>query len=148
MNSQRRWSWKQTTDVTGQALVLQPGSNVVYWFANNLGASPQGPALFADPGTYSVWPSAQPRVSVEIEFSSTSALTAAPEIRVAGYTFIPYFDSNNPSRFIGGNLAVKLVNTGSTAVTAGSGPGAAGFTIVWHFESFVTNYDGQGPSIG
>ena len=42
-----------------------------------------------------------------------------------------------PPVFQGNNIAVKLINTGSSTITS---TGAA-FTLVWHFESFVTNVD-------
>ena len=126
MNTQRRWTWRQSKDLQGINIVLNPGPNVIYIAGAAGGTVPTagGAATFGD-NPNAVWPKAETRVSVEIEFADVAALTGA-DLRVVGYAFIPV---NSTQR----NIAVKIVNSGSTAVQV---------TLVWHFETFVPNWDG------
>jgi hypothetical protein len=114
MNSHRHWSYKETVD-------LQPGDNIVHL---NGGMVDGGAALFLDDAT-AFWENAQSRLTVDLEFDSVARL-ASSDVRVVGYAFEP----ENPGR----NAAAKLVNSGAEVATV---------TVVWHFETFVTNFDGS-----
>jgi Pectate lyase superfamily protein len=132
INTTRRWSWRQALDTQSRAIQLAPGSNVVYlWgYQQSPGTSgnwtDSGGVTFAgDPS--STWSKAQTRVSVDIEFASQASLSSA-DIHVVGYTFV---SESGGAR----NVSAKIVNGGSNAVAVAA--------LVWHFETFVTNYDGS-----
>jgi hypothetical protein len=132
INTTRRWSWRQVHDTQSQAIQLAPGTNVVYLWGYQL--SPGTSGSWADSGgvTFaqdpaSTWSKAQTRVSLDIEFGTITALSGA-DVRVVGYSFVS--ESGG-----GRNVAAKIVNAGSSAVNVAA--------LVWHFETFVTNYDGS-----
>jgi hypothetical protein len=114
MNTHRHWSFKQEVE-------LQPGANVVHLLGGLV--DPAQPVQYLDPGT-DFWVNAQSRLTVDIEYGSVAALTSA-DVRVVGYAFKPETG--------GRNAAAKIVNSGS----------AVAVTVVWHFETFVANYDGS-----
>jgi hypothetical protein len=112
LNTIRRWSWKQT------GITLRPGTNVVYLFGGNTSA---GNATFAQ-NAKRFTPLSDTRVTVDVQLGNITDLNAS-DIQVGAHTFVS--QDNN-----GGQVAVKIYNNGSSAVTA---------TLVWHFEAYVTN---------
>lgn len=145
INSVARWSLKQSQDNFGVPITLFPGVNVItlnghYTSApNNVPASSawtsDGWLSFATPMA-AWWSKSQPRFSVSVEFPSVTtvaALAALPEVRVGGYAYLPTYDHSSPPNLIGWDLAVQVINTGTSNVT--------GARLTWHFELFVTNYD-------
>jgi hypothetical protein len=112
MNSHRHWSYKE-------AVMLQPGTNIVHLCG---GGRDGGAVAFLD-GATDFWSNAQSRLTIDLEFDSVDAL-ADSDVRVVGYAFEP--------EALGRNAAAKIVNAGETATVV---------TVVWHFETFVTNYD-------
>jgi hypothetical protein len=138
INTFRRWSYRQTQDPNTGAIILAPGANVVYLWGgvgtdNGAVSWATDPALQHQSDGSLLWPKAQTRVSLEMEFADVAHLMGA-DVRVVGYAFVPKYDNANPPNLLGRNIAAKIVNAGTAAVTV---------TLVWHFEAFVTNLDGQ-----
>src|SRR5262249_13689516 len=121
MNTIRRWSMKQG----GVVLSPGPAGNTVYCHSANAGVSDGGGTTFADLPTFH-WPHVDTRVSIDVEFATPLDLSTA-DVRVVGYTFVKKPDGSR-------NIVARIVNAGSAPVTV---------TLVWHFEAFVTNWDGE-----
>jgi hypothetical protein len=138
MNTTRRWTLRQVADgfFNGKPITLQPGPTVVYLFGTQVLSGNNttntwndlGGAAFLSDLAPTVWPKAQTRVSVEIEFDP-STLASAVDIRVVGYAFVPHGANRN--------IAARIINAGTSAVTV--------VALVWHYEIFVPNYD---PGVG
>jgi hypothetical protein len=116
LNTVRRWTWKQIVN-------LKPGGNIIYLSG---GLTQGADDLFAQSAA-TIYPNADTRISVEVQLA-THADMLNSDIRVGAHAILSQTAS-------GGNAAVKIYNDGATAVPA---------TIVWHFETFVTN----GYSVG
>jgi hypothetical protein len=101
-------------------------ANVLLAVGSNIVSCGAGGSIFADLPT-SYWSHAETRVSIDVEFATQADVLAGANVRVVGYSFVPAAGGTR-------DIVTNVVNLGAASVVV---------TLVWHFEAFVPNFDGQ-----